>query len=183
VLDGQGAVIAGAHVSARQTETNIVADAVTNSEGRFRFPYLRVGPYELSVRMQGFDEQRRTLTTTVGAAYDIPVVLNVAGVAATVTVSAEATILEAARSQIAGTLSETEIQRLPMNGRNFLDLALLIPGVSPTNIGSAQLFAETSGPRARHFRLEPAKPVQQLPGGRPVCQRRCGRVEWNDIRG
>jgi hypothetical protein len=144
VLDGQGAVVAGAHVRARQTETNIVADVVTNSEGRFRFPYLRVGPYELRVRMQGFDEQTRTLTTTVGAAYEIPVVLNVAGVDATVTVSAEATILEAARSQIAGTLPETEIQRLPMNGRNLLDLALLIPGVSPTNVGSTQLFAETS---------------------------------------
>ena len=53
-------------------------------------------------------------------------------------------MLEAARSQIAGTVPQTEVQNLPMNGRNFLDLALLIPGVSPTNIGSTQLFAETS---------------------------------------
>ena len=57
---------------------------------------------------------------------------------------ATATVLEAARSQIAGTVPQAEIQNLPMNGRNFLDLALLIPGVSPTNIGSTQLFAETS---------------------------------------
>ena len=56
----------------------------------------------------------------------------------------EATVLEAARSQIAGTVPQTEVQSLPMNGRNFLDLALLIPGVSPTNVGSTQLFAETS---------------------------------------
>ena len=53
-------------------------------------------------------------------------------------------MLEAARSQIAGTVSQAEVQSLPMNGRNFLDLALLVPGVSPTNIGSTQLFAETS---------------------------------------
>ena len=53
-------------------------------------------------------------------------------------------MLEAARSQIAGTVSQSEVQTLPLNGRNFLDLALLIPGVSPTNTGSTQLFAETS---------------------------------------
>ena len=53
-------------------------------------------------------------------------------------------MLEAARSQIAGTVSQAEMQILPMNGRNFLDLALLVPGVSPTNTGSTQLFAETS---------------------------------------
>ena len=53
-------------------------------------------------------------------------------------------MLEAARSQIAGTVSQTEVANLPLNGRNFLDLALLVPGVSPTNVGGTQLFAETS---------------------------------------
>ena len=53
-------------------------------------------------------------------------------------------MLETARSQIAGTVPQAEVESLPMNGRNFLDLALLIPGVSPTNTGSTQLFAETS---------------------------------------
>src|SRR6185436_19840545 len=52
--------------------------------------------------------------------------------------------IETARSQIAGTISSTEVAGLPMNGRNFLDLALLVPGVSPTNTASNQLFAETS---------------------------------------
>ncbi len=53
-------------------------------------------------------------------------------------------MLDTARSQIAGTVPQAEIESMPMNGRNFLDLALLIPGVSPTNTGSTQLFAETS---------------------------------------
>ena len=53
-------------------------------------------------------------------------------------------MLETARSQIAGTVSQAEVQSLPLNGRNFLDVALLVPGVSPPNIGSTQLFAETS---------------------------------------
>ena len=60
------------------------------------------------------------------------------------TVTGEVSVLETARSQIAGTVAQTEVQSLPLNGRNFLDLALLIPGVSPTNVGSTQLFAETS---------------------------------------
>src|SRR6202008_4000519 len=48
------------------------------------------------------------------------------------------------RSQIAATVPETEVRSLPMNGRNFLELALLVPGVSPTNVASTQLFPETS---------------------------------------
>ena len=59
-------------------------------------------------------------------------------------VTAEAAVLESARSQIAVSIGASEIGALPMNGRNFLDLALLVPGVSPTNVGSAQLFPETS---------------------------------------
>ncbi len=61
-----------------------------------------------------------------------------------VTVNGEAAVIEAARSQIAGTVSQTEVGNLPLNGRNFLDLALVVPGVSPTNTASTQLFAETS---------------------------------------
>ncbi len=60
------------------------------------------------------------------------------------TVESEAVVLETARSQMAGTVSVDETRALPMNGRNFLDLALLVPGVSPTNTASTQLFAETS---------------------------------------
>jgi len=144
VLDPQGAVVPGAQVTARHTQTNLTAETTTDSGGRFRFPYLRVGPYEITVHLEGFADLARSLTVTVGSAFDLPVTLAVAGVTADVTVTGQATVLEAARSQIAGTVSQTEVQSLPMNGRNFLDLALLIPGVSPTNVGSTQLFAETS---------------------------------------
>jgi hypothetical protein len=144
VTDPQGAVVPGAQVSARQTDTNVTLETVTNAEGRFRFPYLKVGPYEVRVRARGFSDTARSLRLTVGSAFDVPFALRVAGLDASVTVTGEATVLEAARSQIAGTVQESEVRSLPMNGRNFLDLALLIPGVSPTNVGSTQLFAETS---------------------------------------
>ena len=84
------------------------------------------------------------MTLTVGAAFELPVSLAVGATETNVIVTGEAAVLEAARSQIAGTVSQTEVSSLPLNGRNFLDLALLIPGVSPTNTASNQLFAETS---------------------------------------
>ncbi len=144
VTDPQGAVVPGATVTARQTETNVTAEAVTDAEGRFRFAYLRVGPYEVSVHLQGFADTTRTVALGAGSAFDLPFVLAVAGVQSSVVVTGESMLLETARTQIAGTVPEAEVQRLPMNGRNFLDLALLVPGVSPTNIASTQLFAETS---------------------------------------
>lgn len=144
VSDPSGAVVPGAVVTARHLDTNIAAEAVTDAEGRFRFPVLRIGPYEVRVQLSGFLENARRLTLTAGSAFDLPIALSVAGVTANVTVSGDLPVLEAARSQIAETIPQEEVQNLPMNGRNFLDLALLVPGVSPTNVASTQLFAETS---------------------------------------
>jgi outer membrane receptor protein involved in Fe transport len=144
VTDPSGAVVTGAQVTARQTQTNVIAAVETDGEGRFRFSYLRVGPYEFTIRKPGFADVTRRLTLTLAAAFDLPVSLTVGTVEANVNVTAQAIVLEAARSQMAGTISQAEVRNLPMNGRNFLDLALLVPGVSPTNVGSTQLFAETS---------------------------------------
>ena len=144
VLDSQGAAVPGATVSVRQTDTNVTVQAITEADGRFRFPYLKIGPYELRATLQGFKENARTLVLSAGSAFDIPITLEIAGIDTAVTVVADSQVLETARSQIAGTVRQTEVQNLPMNGRNFLDLALLVPGVSPANTNSTQLFAETS---------------------------------------
>ena len=144
VLDPQGAAVPGANVSVRQIDTNVTVRATTEADGRFRFSYLKIGRYELRARLQGFKDNARTLMLSAGSAFDIPITLEVAGIDTTVTVVADTQVLETARSQIAGTVPEAEVQNLPMNGRNFLDLALLVPGVSPTNTNSTQLFAETS---------------------------------------
>jgi hypothetical protein len=144
VTDPSGSVVPGAHVSARHVETNRTAATLTDQEGRFRLPYLKVGGYEVTVSHPGFAQALRPVTLTVGSAFELPVGLTVAGEPSTVTVNAEAAVIETARTQIAGTVSEAEVGTLPLNGRNFLDLALVVPGVSPTNTGSNQLFAETS---------------------------------------
>ena len=144
VTDQSGAVIARATVSARHTQTNLTSTALTDPDGRFRLPYLRIGQYELRTTLQGFKENARTLRLSAGSAFDLSITLDVEGIDAAVTVVADTLALETARSQIVGTVPQAEVQNLPMNGRNFLDLALLVPGVSPTNTNSTQLFAETS---------------------------------------
>ena len=144
VTDPQGAGVPGATVTARQTETNLTAETITGNDGRFRFPYLKIGPYDITVRLQGFAPATRPVALTLGSAFDLSIALSIESLATTVSVTADATVIETARSQIAGTITQTEVANLPMNGRNFLDLALLVPGVSPPNISSTQLFAETS---------------------------------------
>src|SRR6202035_3573796 len=64
VTDATGAVVEGAHVAARQIDTNLASMANTDREGRFRFPYLRVGQYEIKVHHQGFADLARSLTLT-----------------------------------------------------------------------------------------------------------------------
>jgi hypothetical protein len=142
--DQSGGVIEGALVTARETATDLISTVKTDREGRFRLPYLKAGYYEMVVHQEGFADAVRSLTLTVGAAFDLPVSLAIESASTNIVVSGEEAVLEAARSQIAGTVTQTEVRNLPLNGRNFLDLALLVPGVSPTNTASNQLFAETS---------------------------------------
>ena len=144
VADPTDAVVPGAQISARQTETNLTNNTTTDHDGRFRFPYLKPGPYEISVRAPGFAEITRTVKVTLGMAFDLPISLNVAAIQTDVNVTGDQAVLETARTQISGTVLQGEVKNLPVNGRNFLDIALLVPGVSPTNTASNQLFAETS---------------------------------------
>jgi hypothetical protein len=144
VLDPSGAAVAGARVSARHIDTNVTTTAVTEGSGRFRLPALRIGNYELIIRQAGFKDASVQLTLSAGAAFEVPVSLQVADVSAEVTVAAGTPVLDAARSQITATVSEIEVRNLPLNGRNFQELALVVPGVSPANLNSTQLFPETS---------------------------------------
>src|SRR5690242_8931472 len=144
VVDESGAAVPGASVEVVHAATNIAAAEITNAQGRFRFPYLKIGDYKLTVTLAGFRDAVRQITVSAGSAFEVPIALALAGVETNVMVTAEAPVIESARSQIAATVLETETAALPMNGRNFLELALLVPGVAPTNIASTQLLPETS---------------------------------------
>ncbi len=106
IVDPSGAVISGAAVTARSVDTNIPQTSLTDREGRFRFAYLKIGPYEVKVRQLGFADSVRFLTLNTGGAYEIAFALTVGTAETKVTVESEATLLQAARSQIAGTVGE-----------------------------------------------------------------------------
>jgi hypothetical protein len=144
IEDASGAVVSGASVIATNLETQQQLNAITDDEGRYRFPYLRTGTYDLKIDATGFSPVTRQLTVSVGQAVDLPIKLDVAGLSAQVNIGTDVPIVETVRTQITETIRPREINELPLNGRNYLDLALLIPGVSPTNTGSNQRFAETS---------------------------------------
>ena len=144
IQDARAAVVSGANITATHLETNQQTTTTSDREGKFRFPYLRIGLYELSVEARGFAMFTRQLTLLVGQSVDIPVKVEVAGVAAQVNIDSDVPMLETVRSQVTENIQPREINELPLNGRNYLDLALLVPGVAPTNTGSNQRFAETS---------------------------------------
>ena len=141
VVDPAGALVDGAKVAARQTETNQTSEATTDAGGRYRFSYLHVGPYEITVRKPGFAETPHKVQLTVGDAFDLPLTLSVGTVQTEVEVAG---VMEAARTEVATTIPLQQIADLPLSGRNYLDVALFVPGVSPTNTAANQLFAETS---------------------------------------
>ena len=144
VTDPTGALISRANVFITSKATNIQKTSTTDSQGRFRFAYLPAGDYELSVQVPGFAENVRNVTLSLGAAFDLPVRMAVIASQSVVNVSSEPPVLETERSQIASTVAQREINTVPLNGRSFLDVASLLPGVSPTNTASTQLFSETS---------------------------------------
>jgi hypothetical protein len=145
IEDSRGAVLSGANVTATNLETNQRLATTTDDEGRYRFPYLRTGAYDLTVEASGFATVTKQLTVLVGQSLELTLRLDVAGVSEEVNIgSSDVPLIETVRTQITETIRPRDIQELPLNGRNYLDLALLIPGVSPTNTGSNQRFAETS---------------------------------------
>jgi len=143
VGDPSGAPLPGVTVTMRNTDRNQTHTTVTDVRGQFRFPMLAIGSYELTAAAPGFAPSQQALRLAIGAALDIPLRLQIARSDA-IDVMADAPVIETERTQVVATITPEEVHDLPLNGRNYLDLALLAPGVSRTNTGANQRFAETS---------------------------------------
>jgi len=131
VTDTSGAIVPGAKVTAVNVETGESRETPTNEEGLYRFNLLPRGRYEVRVAKAGFAvETLKGLNLYVGDTLTANLVLHLAGQAETVSVSSEASQVDLASSQIQGHVQQLQIATLPINDRNFQQLANLIPGVA-----------------------------------------------------
>jgi hypothetical protein len=131
VVDQSGGILPGVTVNLTQTATGQTRSVTTDEQGLFRALLLPVGPYELSAELSGFHTQRQTdIRLTVGQTLTFRIELPLASVAESITVSGASPVLETSRSQVSNTINEVVVQNLPVNGRNFIDFALLTPGVT-----------------------------------------------------
>ena len=130
VVDETGGVLPGVEVSVTNVETGITRDSVSDDEGRYRVPQLPPGDYEVSGSLTGFQTIVRSgITLTVGRHAQVELALRVGEISERVTVTGEAALVETTTSAMSGLVDEQQIRDLPLNGRNFLQLTLLEPGV------------------------------------------------------
>jgi hypothetical protein len=132
VTDDSDAVLPGASVSLRNVSTGLTREAVTDGEGRYHFVALPVvGEYTVRVTLEGFaSEERIGLSFGANTRPALTFRLKLATVSQSVTVQAEAPVLNTRSSQLSMTIDQKQIETMPLNGRNYLDLALVSPGVS-----------------------------------------------------
>jgi hypothetical protein len=144
VTDASGGVIAGATVTATNTSTKISRSAHTSELGDYRIPLLPAGEYEVAVEQQGFQKEARKITLLVAQLATLDFTLQVGTLAQEVRVEAGATVLERTRTEVSSVIVEQQIDALPVNGRQFIDFALLAPGVTigETTSGSTDVIVE-----------------------------------------
>lgn len=143
VEDTSGRSIAKAQVTLREVDTNRTYTATTNDAGFYVVPTLTPGRYELEVQYSGFAKFTQTgIVLTVGQTATIDVTLKIASVGETVLVTGEAPPVEPTRSETSQVIDTVQIQGLPTNGRQFVDFALLTPGVATGRTSIQSTFTE-----------------------------------------
>ncbi len=132
VTDPQGASVAGAHVVVVSKATNVSREITTGSDGGYAVPGLLPGDYVVRVSASGFGTSEfPNLHLDVGHAVTLDIALKVAKVGEVVTVTGGEAIVNTTQSEVQGTIVESTVENIPLNGRNFLELAFLIPGNRP----------------------------------------------------
>jgi Carboxypeptidase regulatory-like domain/TonB dependent receptor/TonB-dependent Receptor Plug Domain len=130
VLDQSQAAVPGVTVTATNKATGFNRTVTSDAEGGYRLTSLPVGDYELKVELSGFSSQVRQVTVEVGANIEINFDLAVQGLTETAQVTAEAPLIETGTSAVGGVVDTRRVESMPLNGRQFANLAATIPGVS-----------------------------------------------------
>jgi hypothetical protein len=132
VKDSLGAVIQGAIVSLTSSSQGTLNESVSNSSGSFAIPDLTPGQYSASVSAKGFSTAKyESVLLEAGRTYTLDAKLTPATQVTTVSVTASTQTVDLEQSMLQGQITENTIESIPLNGRNFLELAYLIPGNRP----------------------------------------------------
>jgi hypothetical protein len=130
VLDESGGLLPGVAVSARNTNTGLERTTTSDNQGRYTLAALPPGPYELRAELSGFRPLVRAgLTLTIAEALAVDLTMAVGGLAEAVTVVGEASPVNTRTGELSYLVDRRAVEELPLNGRNYTDLALLQPGV------------------------------------------------------
>jgi hypothetical protein len=130
VVDDQGAVLPGVTVTVTNLDTGDTRVVVTNENGLYRAPLLPLGTYRVNAELQGFKRFEQTgITLSAGRTAVINVTLSVGAISETITVTADAPLVDSGRIEMGRTLTEAEIKTLPLTSRNPYNFIMLQPGV------------------------------------------------------
>ena len=129
LTDPQGAAVPGAKVSITSKATGATTSAIVNSSGSFTSGPLAPGEYVVKVEASGFKTLQQLVTVQVANVANASAVLALGSATSVVTVEAGTEMVNTEQATIQGVVTQDQIENLPINGRNFLDLAQLQPGV------------------------------------------------------
>jgi hypothetical protein len=130
IEDPNRAVLPGVTVTIRNVDTSLTRVVATSAEGRYVIAGLPPGPYELRAELAAFKPHvRRNLQLTIAEAQVVNITLEVGGVTEEVTVAGDTSLVNTSSAELSYLVGSEAIQQLPLNGRNYTDLALLQPGV------------------------------------------------------
>jgi hypothetical protein len=159
VADPTGAPVPGAAVTVKSVETGATRTLTTDETGNFRIVALPVGPQEIRVEKMGFKTAIRTgVNLAVGQVAVVNIPLEVGELAATVTVFAEAPLINTTTSSVSGLVGERQIKELPLNGRSFDNLITLNPGAISYKLRSPQ----TTTNNGNTFSVAGRRPAENL---------------------
>src|SRR5215467_12212261 len=131
VQDSSGAAVPGASVTIVNSETGLKRSVTSDSAGEFNVPSLQPGMYNLSGEMKGFKKMSIAgVRLNVDQKARVDLKLDVGDITESVQVQAAIPLVQADSSELGATVNESQIKELPLNGRNFVQLTRLIPGVT-----------------------------------------------------
>jgi hypothetical protein len=148
VTDTTGSAVPGVTITLTNQATNAVRVAYTNTTGIYVLPALQPGLYTLKAELSGFQTaERRDIEVQVGGAIRIPVTLELGELTEVVEITGGAPLLQTEHAAVGTVIENRAIVELPLNGRNYLQLASLTPGATTTGPASAQGQQRMGGQR------------------------------------